>query len=186
MKKSLLALTLLAPVVCQAQMITFAGDAGFTYFDHDHTPISKPGNHFMLTVDDTNPLEIFGLSLEIDGIGYNLDKSMGVRYSHELPSYVGEGMPVLNASGYFNNTDGETGFEWSLHLEFANNEPYTSYKITDNSLENFFTFETPDEGYFNNPFFREVIVPEPSSLTLIGLGLLGVLYPSRKSTLRRG
>lgn len=172
MKKTVLALVLLAPLVCQAQLITFSGGSGFTYFDHTHTPVTKNGTYFSLTVDDTKPLEIFDLALEVDGMEYYLDTSRGVNYYHELPLNVGDGMPVLNAAGYFRNTAGETGFEWSLHLEFSMIEQNTSYRVTDHSLENFFAFDTPNITYFGAPFFHRV--PEPSALSLIALGLLGL------------
>ena len=177
MKNTLLILTLFVPIVCQAQMITFTGDHGFTYFDQSGTPITKTGRYFSLTVDGSNPLEIFGLSLEIDGIDYDLDKSMAIRYNHELPLNVGDGMPVLNASGYFNNSLGQTGFEWFLHLEFSTIESNTSYMVTNRSLENFFAFTTTDKQYFGGPFFHKV--HEPSTLSIIATGLLG-LFVRRK------
>lgn len=184
MNKTLLALILLAPVICQAKLITFAGGSGFTYFDHNRNPISKAGNAFFLTVDDHNPLAIYDLSLEIDGIGYHLDNSMTVNYSHRVPSQAGNSIPTLNASGYFRNTDGVTGFEWWLSLEFSNNELGASYKITDQSLENYFWFEAHDNNYLGTPFFREVKVPEPSSLALIGFGILALVIGRKSNNLQ--
>ncbi len=173
MKQVVLAFILLAPLACQAQLITFAGNHDFTSFDHDHSPVTKPGKYFLLTVDQAKPLEIFDLALEISGMKYQLDKSKSISYNHELPLNIGAGMSVLNASGYFRNTLGQKGFEWFLHLEFSNIESNTNYKVTNRSLENFFAFNTPDISYFGNPFFHKV--PEPTSLSLIALGLFGLV-----------
>ena len=178
MKQVLLAIILFVPLICHAKMISFTGDHDWHYFDSNYNPTPKAGQSFSLTIDDSDPLSIFDLSLTVDGMTYRLDKSMGISYYHELPSTVGASMPVLNATGYLSDSVGQTGFEWSLHLEFSMIEPNTSFAVTDRSLENFFSFETMNNTYFGAPFFHKV--PEPSSLVLIALGLIGLSIRQKK------